>query len=701
MARRVASGTPRASHIVTAAPAGKNEGIMPEPVRGGQRYMPGLDGLRAVAVLAVIAFHLQLPWAQGGLLGVGVFFTLSGYLITDLLLGQRAVSGKLDLAGFWLRRARRLLPAVFVMLAVVTVWVALLDRAQLAAVRPAVAAAAGYVINWFLIAQHSSYFARFGPQSPLAHLWSLAVEEQFYLVWPWLLLLGLRVARGRHARHWLAAATLALAAASATAMALLYHPGYDPTRVYDGTDTRAFALMFGAALAFVWPSRLAAQRPGRHAGYLLDAAGVAGFAVILVLIWQTGQYSPFLYPGGMLLLSAGTVGVVAACAAPSSRLGRALGWRPLRWLGVRSYGIYLWHFPVILLTTPANGATSMVRSCLQFAACVGAAALSWRFIEEPVRRGALGRAWARLRSGGWQAIGRRGWAVTGATGCAVVLAGCGLAGAVPSASAGTPVVSAASLAGPPPAAASSGASGSAGKVTASSPSPGPGRSSRLRTSCRSVVHIGDSTSDGLVLPAYQPDPALRIAAQYHRVGVTRFIPEVSGARSIVETWHGFPNGYTVAQRLLNAGYNGCWVLALGTNDAADVAVGSNVGMAARVQRMMSLIGSQPVMWVNVISLLASGPYAESYMAQWDRTLLRSCARYPQMRVYDWAAAARRGWFIPDGIHYTPAGYAERSRLIADALARAFPASGPPTLPRVIRPEVTGGPQVIHPSCVVH
>src|SRR5450432_2423303 len=219
---------------------------MPEPVRSGQRYLPGLDGLRALAVLAVVAYHLGLHWAPGGLLGVGVFFTLSGYLITDLLLGQREETGRVQLLDFWLRRGRRLLPALFVMLAVVIGWVALLDRAQLPALRGAVAAAVGYVSNWWLIGQHSSYFARFGPASPLGHLWSLAVEEQFYLVWPWLVYLGLRVTRARRPGlgeyYGLATAAVALAAASAVGMALLYHPGYDPTRVYDGTDTRAFAL---------------------------------------------------------------------------------------------------------------------------------------------------------------------------------------------------------------------------------------------------------------------------------------------------------------------------------------------------------------------------------------------------------------------------------------------------------------------------
>ena len=169
-----------------------------------------------------------------------------------------------------------------------------------------------------------------------------------------------------------------------------------------------------------------------------------------------------------------------------------------------------------------------------------------------------------------------------------------------------------------------------------------------------------------------------------------FIPEVSGARSIVETWHGFPNAYTVAQQLIRRGYHGCWVLALGTNDTADVAVGSNVSLVARVQRMMSLIGSQPVMWVNLRSLLASGPYSEANMQQWNRALQHACARYPSMRVYNWAAVAKRNWFIPDGIHYTPNGYAQRSRLIADALAKAFPATSQ-TEPRELSPLVTGGP----------
>ena len=306
---------------------------MPKPVGSAQRYMPGLDGLRALAVLAVIAYHLELGWAQGGLLGVGVFFTLSGYLITDLLLGQREAVGHLRLGDFWLRRARRLLPALFLMLAVVVAWVTLLDRSQLPTLRGYVVAAAAYVSNWWNILREASYFSRFGPPPPLDHLWSLAVEEQFYLVWPFLLWIGLRYARGC---YQLAGLTLAAAALSATAMALLYQPGVDPTRVYEGTDTRAFGLLVGAALAMVWPSRHLREDLSFWRRQFLNGAGVVGLVIIALLIWQTNEYSPFLYRRGIVLLSVATILVVAALSHPASWLGPALGLGPLRWLGVRS-----------------------------------------------------------------------------------------------------------------------------------------------------------------------------------------------------------------------------------------------------------------------------------------------------------------------------------------------------------------------------
>src|SRR5215475_8785245 len=371
---------------------------MPRPVGSDQRYIPGLDGRRAIAVLTVIAFHEQFSWAPGGLLGVGVFFTLSGYLITDLLLSRWTATGRLHLADFWLRRGRRLLPALFVMLIVVTAWVTVADRMRLGSLRGAVAAAATYSSNWYLIVVNQSYFARFAPPEPLDHLWSLAVEEQFYLIWPWLLLLGLFCIRLRGPRgiRLLAVPTLLLAAGSAVAMYVLYHPGVDPTRVYEGTDTRAAGLLIGAALAMVWPSSRAG-RTARKTGWLLDGPAIAGLAVIVLMTWRVGQYSPFLYQGGMVLLSLGTAAAVAAAACPGSIVGAALGWAPLRWIGVRSYGIYLWHYPVIVLTSPAGAPEDLPRAAAQVAATIVLAALSWRFVEEPVRRGAITRAWRRLR----------------------------------------------------------------------------------------------------------------------------------------------------------------------------------------------------------------------------------------------------------------------------------------------------------------
>jgi peptidoglycan/LPS O-acetylase OafA/YrhL/lysophospholipase L1-like esterase len=656
---------------------------MPQPMRSDQRYMPGLDGLRAIAVLAVIAFHEQLGWAPGGLLGVGLFFTLSGYLITDLLLGQWRGSGKMHLGDFWLRRARRLLPALFVMLAIVTAWVTILDRARLANLRGAVAAAATYSSNWYLIATHSSYFSRFAAPQPLDHLWSLAVEEQFYLLWPWVLLAGLVLIRRRPAAlKWLALPTLGLAAASAVVMYVLYQPGFDPTRVYEGTDTRVSGLLIGAALAMVWPSGRAA-RASRKTRIALDIPAIAGLAVIAFMIWRVGQYSPFLYRGGLVLLSVATAAVVAATACPGSVVGTALSWRPLRWLGVRSYGIYLWHYPVIVLTTPANSTEDLARTAWQTAASIGLAALSWHFIEEPVRHGAIGRLWGRLRTGTPRRLGWTGFAAAGGAAGILVTASAGLAGAFPApAAAGT----VAGLGGTPSLASSSNSvsharASSTGKhdpaksadKTANAALNGP-----LRTSCRSVAHIGDSTSDGLVSPDYLPNPAQRIAARYEDVGVQTVYTNITGARSVVEVLPGTTNGYQAAQGLIRQGFRGCWVLALGTNDTADVAAGSNVGLMTRVQRMMAVTRGEPVMWVNVISLLASGPYSEANMQLWNRTLMQACAKYPNMRVFDWAALAKRQWFISDGIHYTSAGYEQRALAIADGLAKAFPLSGTST-----------------------
>jgi peptidoglycan/LPS O-acetylase OafA/YrhL len=628
----------------------------------------GLDGIRAVAVMGVIAYHLNVPGAAGGMLGVGVFFTLSGYLITDILLSQWRRQGTLGLGQFWLRRARRLLPALFLVLVAVSLYVALFDAAQLHEVRRQVVAAAVYVSNWSTITQHGSYFARFAAPLPLDHLWSLAIEEQFYLVWPWLLLGGIWVVRSRKG---MAVLTLLLAAFSAWLMGHLHHPGLDPTRVYEGTDTRAFGLLIGAALAMVWDGQIQAR--GSRLTGLLDALGIAGLAGIVLLVWRTSVFSAFLYPQGFVLLALATAVLVAAVVNPASRLGPVLGWGPLRWIGVRSYGVYLWQWPIIVFASPGQTTFSGPRAAAEVAGTLIIASLSWRFVEEPIRRGALGRLWRQARSGADRiAARRRRLAVSGSTLAAVLVAVIGLGGLLPVASAGV------------------GSRATGGRLqrvlqivpTPAETTPPPRTRSRRhvalprRTSCRAVVYIGDSTSEGETSTDYIPNQHQRLPAQLADVGVRTTYPEISGARSIIETFEGHPNAATVAKRHVSDGFHGCWILALGTNEVDNVHDGSPFGFADRIERMQKVIGHQPVLWISAVTLLKSGPYAEEAMQRWNHALLAACKRYPQMRIFDWAAWAKPRWFIPDGIHYYSPGYVARTHRIAQALARAFPDGAP-------------------------
>jgi len=621
--------------------------------------MPGLDGLRAIAVLGVILYHLNFTWAEGGLLGVGVFFTLSGYLITDILLNQVSKGG-IRLKSFWLARARRLLPGLFLMLIVVMAWVTLIGPHQPPDFRSAALSAAAYFNNWWLILHDVSYFDRFAAPSPLNHLWSLSVEEQFYIVWPFLLMAGLRfvpdIEHATGTRPRLALVTAGLALCSGALMAILYSPSLDPSRVYYGTDTRALELLAGAALAMLWPSRLLHTRIAPQARRTIEAAGVLGLFAIALMFWRTDEFSPFLYRGGFALLSLASVLAVASLAHPASRLGPIVGCRPMRWIGERSYGIYLWTLPIIVLTTPDTAQSAdLARAILQVGAIMGVAELSWRYVENPIRHGALGRLWARWRAGELrlERLTGRGWAIVGGSAAVAAVALAGLAGVGVSheeRAIGSETV--------------------AKTVRAKKTRAGP-----LATSCEGVVHIGDSTSEGLVSEEYLP-PSKLISSQYARVGATTQHLEVSGARSIYENFEGLPNAQEVAEAWKNEGFEGCWVLAMGTNEAANVAVGSSVTYDDRIDSMMATIGDEPVMWVNVKSIVDGGPYSAKNMKEWDQALLEACDRFPHMRIYDWASDVREPWFIPDGIHFTSEGYAARGRLIADALLTAFPDDKP-------------------------
>lgn len=361
---------------------------MTKPFKKNSRYMVGLDSLRGLAILGVILYHINFNWMPGGFLGVTVFFVLSGYLITDILAMEWKRNKRIDLKKFWLSRARRLLPGMLVMLVITLAWITIFHSSLLGKMRGDSLAALFYVSNWWYIYHNLSYFDNFNQLSPLNHFWSLAVEEQFYVVWPFIISLGLYYIK-KQSRMILLICLGAFA--SALAMANLYEPGVDPSRIYYGTDTRAFSLLIGAVLALVWPSNRLANKIIPKARFILDVVGGIALIIILVMFWKTNQYDPFLYKGGMVLLSIATALLVANLAHPASRIAQFLRFRPLRWVGVRSYGIYLWHYPILTLTTPKGNAGdfSIIRAILQFLLIILIAQISWKFIEKPIRQGAL------------------------------------------------------------------------------------------------------------------------------------------------------------------------------------------------------------------------------------------------------------------------------------------------------------------------
>lgn len=361
------------------------------------RYMPGLDGIRAFAVFAVIAYHMGFEWASGGFLGVVVFFVLSGYLITDLLIIQWVNTGQINLRNFWIRRARRLLPAQLLVLIVVALWMTLFNFSELASLWGDWLASLFYVTNWWFIFNDVGYFSNFGQPSPLLHYWSLAVEEQFYLFWPLLLLLGLRFVRNR---KLLISFILIGALTSALGMAFLYQPGLmDTSRVYFGTDTRAFALLIGAALALCLPSQMFTRKIAENKTWriLLDIVGATGLAILFWMIWQTNQYEAFLYRGGMVLQCIAAASIIASAVHPSTWISRVLGCKLMSWFGVRSYGIYLWHYPILVLFLPISGGENAIgRIFVQITSILLIASISWRFIEQPIRYGTEGSLWRKI-----------------------------------------------------------------------------------------------------------------------------------------------------------------------------------------------------------------------------------------------------------------------------------------------------------------
>ena len=366
-----------------------------------KRYVASLDGLRAFAVLSVIAYHMGAAWAPGGLLGVTVFFVLSGYLITGLLLRERATTKTISLSGFWLRRVRRIIPAVVFAILGTAVLCTIFNHALLTKMRPDVVPTLFFFNNWWQIFHNVSYFEALSQPSPLTHFWSLSIEEQFYLVWPVLLLVCTKLGMQKKTMR---RATLVLAILSVVEMMLLYDPTQDPSRVYYGTDTRASALLFGSYLAFVWPyQRLRARgkrAPGPGVLPVLNIVGIGAFAALLAMVALVGGTDEFTYRGGIAICSVLAALLIAALAHPSTLVTRFFQLPPLVWIGKISYSMYLWHYPIILIMAP-NG---RVADCpwwlciIELAVIFGISAFSYYVVENPIRHGALGAFFSDLRS---------------------------------------------------------------------------------------------------------------------------------------------------------------------------------------------------------------------------------------------------------------------------------------------------------------
>jgi peptidoglycan/LPS O-acetylase OafA/YrhL len=347
-------------------------------------HIAGLDGIRAIAVIGVLGFHAGLSGFAGGLLGVDIFFVLSGFLITTLLVAEWSATGTVSFRRFYERRARRLLPGLFLLLLLVAVyarWFAEPDT--LSTLRGDALATLAYVANWRFIFSGQSYFVHYGPPSPLLHTWSLAVEEQFYLVWPAVALFALR----RRGRRALAAAAATIMVLSAILTACLYNAGVSTSRLYYGTDTRAQEVMVGALLAVAAPAIARRVRARARPWGVVVLGGIGALSLLWALHTVSGQGS-FLYKGGFLLVAAATAAVIlVVVVVPDTPMARALSWGALGYVGRISYGLYLYHYPLFLMIdNERTGLSGAALLAARLGATFAVAVLSYHLVEMPIRQ---------------------------------------------------------------------------------------------------------------------------------------------------------------------------------------------------------------------------------------------------------------------------------------------------------------------------
>jgi len=609
---------------------------MARPRRASWVHMPGLDGVRAIAVLGVLIFHADNTWLAGGFLGVDVFFTLSGYLITSLLLAELRASGGINFTRFYIRRARRLLPALLATLLVTAALAMLFAQDAAERVREDAVAAFFYVTNWWYIFRGTSYFDETGRPPLLQHLWSLAVEEQFYFVWP-VLMYGLwRLWKVRGVR-WgaIGGALVSTVVMAAISIARDIPQATDTSRVYFGSDTHAMTLLVGAALATLWVpgqvSRVLTDR-GRQ---VMSSAGVVGLILLLGILVYVGPDSVFLFRGGFLVLGVVCAIVIAAAAINGTWFATAMGRQPLKYIGERSYGLYLWHWPIFMVLRPGIDvdATGWQVQAARFALTFVVAEASYRYLEMPIRNGAIERIWQSWRERGSNALLIRG-AVASTAAIAVVLTlGVGLGRA------STPTFEEAlggvtemgdesliPLPTPSPAASqkpSSNPSAAASTSRAPSASPSPTGKPVDRTSL-SMTLIGDSVLLGTANAVKAAFPRAVVDARVSRQSETvfnRIKARIAAGRL----------GKVV---VIHTGTNG-------TIDEAHLVEILNL-LKDRARVVLVTIYAQR-RWVN-----RSNDAIETAAAKFSKG---------NVRVADWASIAtgHRNWLYQDGIHVKPAG----------------------------------------------
>ena len=619
-------------------------------------YQPSLDGLRALSVTAVILYHAGVSWMPGGFLGVEIFFVVSGFLITALLLEERSTNGVVDLRQFWIRRARRLLPALYLLLAVVSVASLLVYDDAAGRLGGDVLAALAYVFNWWQIFLDESYFAQAGRPPLLQHLWSLAVEEQFYLIFPPIFALGL-VKIGHVKTRW---AVLATGLASALLMAVLFQEGKDTSFIYYATFTRLSGLLLGVFLAMAWTPWRSTQTAARRAGPVLDGIGVIGLVLIVWFVTRVNAFDPFVYRGGLLLLDVVTITVIAVLVHPAARLSKVLAWGPLVWIGVRSYSLYLWHWPIFMVTRPGLDVPldSVALFVFRIALTVGAAELSFRFVETPLRKGALGRWYSDLQTSDGarrRALARRGLSVGAVFAVLVVLIGTGLYRASTSADrdeielaamgeaaadlAGMPVdpdddpsapvttdttTTTTTTTAAPATTAEPGATTTTAAPTTTAPAP-PNQTN--------AVAVGDSVMLGAQSALAAAMPGIRVDAKVGR----QFT-----AVSDVVGWYA-SEGLIPGPLVVHAGTNG-------TFSDADL------------DRMMERAGDRKVLLVNA-------KVARPWEGLVNQRLAAAAERHPNAVLVDWhsLATAHPEWFAADGAHLRPDGARAFAELIRGQL----------------------------------